>query len=116
MRLRARSLRFPTQRSPTMKRFLIATSLVTTVLLAGTALANDKDKFRMMDTDGDGRISASEHAAGSQQMFMMMDANKDGAVTMEEMKAKMEMMKRDKDHGHDTMGRDRMRSDDRGGY
>lgn len=107
-----------------MKRFLIATTLATTVLLAGTALANEQDKFRMMDTDGDGRISASEHAAGAQRMFMMMDTDSDGAITMEEMKAHMEM-KRDKghrrdDHGHDTMGRDTMgrdraRPDDRGG-
>ena len=34
----------------------------------------------MMDTDGDGSISAGEHAAGAGGMFMAMDANDDGNV------------------------------------
>jgi len=44
-------------------------------------------QFQMMDTDGDGKISAEEHAAGAKKMFEMMDADKDGKVTAKEMEA-----------------------------
>lgn len=99
-----------------MKRFfLISTSLVATVLLAGTAFANEQEKFRTMDTNNDGRITAAEHAAGAQRMFTMMDTNKDGAVTMEEMKAHKDMKHDMKDRGRDNMNRDGARSDDGGG-
>lgn len=50
------------------------------------------DKIKEIDTDGDGRISAAEHAAGSQKMFAKMDADGDGKVTSAEMQA-----------GHDKM-------------
>lgn len=91
-----------------MKRSLICTSLFASMLLAGTAFAGDGgDKFRKMDTDGDGRITAAEHAAGAQAMFTKMDTNKDGAITMQEMEAHKDMkhdMKHDsKDDRHDDM-------------
>ena len=35
----------------------------------------------MMDTDQDGSISATEHAAGAKKMFEKMDADGDGIVT-----------------------------------
>ena len=38
-------------------------------------------EVKMMDTDGDGSISATEHAAGAKQMFAKMDADGDGIVT-----------------------------------
>jgi Ca2+-binding EF-hand superfamily protein len=44
-------------------------------------------EIKMMDTDGDGKISAAEHAAGARKMFEMMDADKDGKVTAKEMEA-----------------------------
>jgi len=50
------------------------------------------DKIKEIDTDGDGKISAAEHAAGSQKMFAKLDANSDGKVTSAEMQA-----------GHDAM-------------
>jgi Ca2+-binding EF-hand superfamily protein len=64
-----------------------------------TAFANgDKagetgaDFFKSMDTNGDGKISPDEHAAGAKKMFEMMDANKDGKVTADEMTAAHEKM------------------------
>jgi Ca2+-binding EF-hand superfamily protein len=38
-----------------------------------------------MDSNGDGAVSADEHAAGAKTMFDRMDANKDGVVTAQEM-------------------------------
>ncbi len=32
----------------------------------------------MMDTNGDGKITAAEHADGAKQMYTKMDADKDG--------------------------------------
>jgi Ca2+-binding EF-hand superfamily protein len=49
-------------------------------------------KFQMMDTNGDGKISAEEHAAGSKTMFETMDANRDGKVTVVEMETVQEKM------------------------
>src|SRR4029079_3360620 len=41
--------------------------------------AEQKDtQFQMMDANGDGKISAEEHAAGAKKMFQMMDADNDG--------------------------------------
>ena len=59
-------------------------------LMAAAAWANNDagDKFKMMDANGDGMISASEHAAGVTKMFSEMDANGDGNVTAAEMDAK----------------------------
>lgn len=49
------------------------------------AFAGDvDDKFKMMDSDGDGRVSRAEHASGAQAMFSAMDANSDGVVTAAE--------------------------------
>jgi Ca2+-binding EF-hand superfamily protein len=44
-------------------------------------------EMRMMDTNGDQRLSADEHAAGARRMFEQMDTNKDARVTAEEMRA-----------------------------
>jgi len=43
------------------------------------------DKLKMIDTNGDGVISAEEHAAGSQQMFDKMDTDRDGVLSKAEM-------------------------------
>lgn len=68
-------------------------------ILCGVALAGGgKDnKLSMMDKDGDGQVSAAEHAEGSKMMFSKMDADKDGVVTAEEMDAAHESQAR---HGH----------------
>jgi Ca2+-binding EF-hand superfamily protein len=44
-------------------------------------------QFEMMDSNGDGKISAEEHAAGAKKMFQMMDADNDSKVTAAEMDA-----------------------------
>lgn len=50
-----------------------------------SAFAGDMDdKFKMMDSDGDGRVSRAEQASGAQAMFSAMDANSDGMVTATE--------------------------------
>ncbi|HJW46277.1 MAG TPA: hypothetical protein VJ484_07275 [Lysobacter sp.] len=40
-----------------------------------------------MDTNGDGMVSATEHAAGSSAKFHAMDANQDGNVSAAEVDA-----------------------------
>jgi Ca2+-binding EF-hand superfamily protein len=55
---------------------------------AGTGKAKAaSDEMKAMDTNGDGKISPEEHAAGAARMFEAMDANKDGKVTAAEMDA-----------------------------
>ncbi|MDX8403622.1 MAG: hypothetical protein R8K54_04360, partial [Mariprofundaceae bacterium] len=49
------------------------------------------------DANGDGVISADEHAVGAAKHFARVDANSDGKVTREEMKQyKKEMWKHHK--------------------
>ncbi len=62
--------------------------------MAGDASAADHPsedlidaQFKSMDTDGDGRLSPDEHAAGAKRMFDAMDVDKDGTVTIAEMDA-----------------------------
>lgn len=69
--------------------------LMSGVALATTAYAGDdamkhgsgQAELQMMDTDHDGSVSASEHAAGAKKMFEMMDKDGDGIVTADEMSA-----------------------------
>jgi Ca2+-binding EF-hand superfamily protein len=85
----------------TMQRRVAALTIMAAAF-AGSAWAhNEKDKFRTMDSNGDGMISAAEHAAGVQKMFEQMDADHDGNVTAAEMDAgHAKMMDRDDDmHG-----------------
>ena len=44
-------------------------------------------EMKMMDANGDGRLTHEEHAAGARKMFEAMDADKDGRVTAAEMDA-----------------------------
>lgn len=44
--------------------------------------------FQKMDTNGDGVVTADEHAAMAAKHFSKMDANGDGKVTSDEMKAR----------------------------
>jgi hypothetical protein len=69
---------------------------------AGHDKGGPGQEFQMMDTDGDGKLSPEEHAAGAKKMFDMMDADKDGMVNAEEMEAAHEKMmgKKGKEKGH----------------
>jgi Ca2+-binding EF-hand superfamily protein len=75
------------------QRAMIAIAFAGVFGAAGWSQANNDKKggheheFSMMDTDGDGKISAEEHAAGAKKMFEMMDVDKDGKVTAAEMGA-----------------------------
>lgn len=66
-----------------------AITLIAATLFATQALAEpqiDKE-FAVMDTNGDGKVSPAEHAAGAKAMFDTMDGNRDGKVTATEMTA-----------------------------
>ena len=53
------------------------------------------DKIKVIDTDGDGILTAEEHAAGSRAMFEKMDTDKDGFLTKDELAAgHAQMMKK----------------------
>ena len=45
------------------------------------------DRIKRLDRNGDGRLSAAEHAAGAQAMFNEADTNKDGNLSREERRA-----------------------------
>jgi len=79
-------------------------------LAAASTFAHDndamgrKDMMAAMDSNHDGMVSASEHAAYMQQMFDKADANHDGMLSRAEMDAAM------KSHG-DHMKSDAMQND-----
>ena len=68
------------------------------------AMGGHKDMMAAMDSNHDGRVSASEHAAYMQQMFEKADTNHDGMLSRAEMDAAM------KSHG-DHMKSDAMQND-----
>jgi Ca2+-binding EF-hand superfamily protein len=68
---------------------LVACSLGLCALPASLAGPDADKHFRMMDANGDGKISRAEHAAGAKKMFAECDANHDGIVTAAEMDAAM---------------------------
>jgi Ca2+-binding EF-hand superfamily protein len=45
------------------------------------------DKIKVIDKDGDGVLTADEHAAGSRSMFEAMDSDKSGALSEAEFSA-----------------------------
>ena len=53
------------------------------------------EKIKVIDTDGDGILTAEEHAAGCRAMFEKMDTDKDGFLTKDELAAgHAQMMKK----------------------
>ena len=55
------------------------------LMVAPVALAQHHDMLGMMDADGNGAVSAAEHAAAAQAMFDKADANHDGSLDAGEM-------------------------------
>src|SRR5688572_24484772 len=64
--------------------YVVGFALATSAYAGG---GSGKAEMKMMDTDQDGSISATEHAAGAKKMFDKMDADSDGIVTAQEMGA-----------------------------
>src|SRR5687768_4799471 len=64
-------------------------------IICGIAMAGGgkDDHMSMMDANGDGKVSATEHSDGAKKMFTKMDSNKDGRVTATEMDAAHPTMK-----------------------
>jgi len=60
--------------------------------LAQNPEAAEAEAFKKMDTNGDGKISADEHAAAAKKMFDLADANHDGKLSPEELSAAHEKM------------------------
>ena len=54
---------------------------------AGRSEMSAADKIKVVDSDGDGILTAEEHAAGSRAMFEKMDTDKDGFLTPGELAA-----------------------------
>jgi len=46
-----------------------------------------QDKIKVVDMDGDGKLTAAEHASGSASMFTRMDADLDGFLSKQELAA-----------------------------
>jgi Ca2+-binding EF-hand superfamily protein len=69
---------------------------------AGMKRMSGADMVKQLDTDGDGTVSAAEHARWSEKMFADADTDHDGSLTMAEMKSAMAM------HGDMDMDKDDM--------
>jgi Ca2+-binding EF-hand superfamily protein len=54
---------------------------------AGAGDMDSADKIKAIDADGDGVLTAKEHAGGSRAMFEKMDRNHDGKLTRGEFNA-----------------------------
>jgi hypothetical protein len=67
---------------------------------AGKMEMSAAEKIKVLDTDGDGALTAAEHAVGAKQKFEQMDTNKDGFLSKQEKAAghKMMMKKGGKHH------------------
>lgn len=57
-------------------------------------MMSSAEKIAKLDTNGDGQLSAGEHAAGSEQMFQKMDTDQDGQLTAAEITAGHKSMMR----------------------
>ncbi|KQV85936.1 EF-hand domain-containing protein [Rhizobacter sp. Root1221] len=62
---------------------LLGLAAATSAAAAGTESA--EAEILMMDKNGDGVLTAAEHAAGARTMFTAMDTDQDGRVTAPEM-------------------------------
>jgi len=80
---------------------LVLAAAFASAVTVGTATASAhegaKDKkahhFKMIDTNGDGKISVEEHADAAAERFSKMDINGDGFVSKKEMRKHYKKMK-----------------------
>lgn len=75
---------------------LIKTAAILALAFSAQAFAHGHDmdgKFKAMDADHDGKVSAAEHSTGASEMFNNLDADKDGKVTANEMQSAMDNKK-----------------------
>jgi Ca2+-binding EF-hand superfamily protein len=72
---------------------------------AATAIKGEKpnkydktsaEKIQMIDQNGDGKLTSTEHEAGSEKIFATMDKNGDGLLSKEECDEGQKAMKKDK--------------------
>jgi Ca2+-binding EF-hand superfamily protein len=54
------------------------------------------EKIKVIDQNGDGKLTSAEHEAGSERMFATMDKDGDGALSKSECDEGMKTMKKDK--------------------
>ncbi|MET0533390.1 MAG: hypothetical protein ABW171_04120 [Steroidobacter sp.] len=52
----------------------------------GGKMMSSSEKIAVIDTNGDGQLTAEEHAAGSKKMFSKMDTDSDGTLTAQELR------------------------------
>ena len=52
------------------------------------------EKIKEIDQNNDGKLTAAEHAAGTEKMFDKMDTNHDGFISKEECAEGMKLMKK----------------------
>jgi Ca2+-binding EF-hand superfamily protein len=96
------------------KRSLLLVCILSAAALPAAFAGGDKDKeFQMHDTDGNGKISRTEHAAVAKKLFAEADTDRDGFVTANEMAACMAKKHGDKaaHHGSAAGKPDKMISD-----
>jgi hypothetical protein len=72
----------------TTQRFTLLACGLALVAMPAAFAGSSADKFKLLDANGDGRVSQAEHAAGAHQMFVQADANGDGIVTAAELAVK----------------------------
>ncbi|HEY4367693.1 MAG TPA: hypothetical protein VGN07_10720 [Steroidobacteraceae bacterium] len=63
---------------------------------SGKQELSSAQKIKVVDTDGDGVLTAAEHASGSEKMFASMDVDKDGSLTAAEIQSGHEALMRAK--------------------
>ena len=93
---------------------VLALSILGALALSAAAWGHNDDKMKM-DSNGDGMISAAEHAAGAQAMFARMDTDHDGNVSAAEMDAGHRMAGDESMHGKAMSSADRIAKMDSNG-
>jgi Ca2+-binding EF-hand superfamily protein len=66
---------------------IAACGMALPAIAGGGSDCHEKAARTNVEGDGDGQLSAAEHAAGAQKRFEMMDANKDGRIAAAEIDA-----------------------------